>query len=164
MQIRQFIVASDKLQDRLVLRIATQDNEEIRIFFTRRFLSELWPFLITMLVEHLSIQPSQSEDRASQIKAEESAFVSDNPYFPLGSRPFLATEAALEATGPDTARLFLREGRERSCNLNLTSEQMQMLCAMLRQGSQQSGWDLELGYGDTINASSTSGSGKGFLH
>jgi hypothetical protein len=170
MQIRQLQVANDKIQDRLVLRIATQENEEIRVFFTRRFLSELWPFLVAMLLEHLSIQAAENDDLADEINAGEVAsfekpFVSDNPYFPLGSMPLLASEAALEATAPGMARLLLREGRERSFNMNLNAELMQALCTMLREGSEQSGWELELGYGETISTTSTSSScGKGLLH
>jgi tRNA 5-methylaminomethyl-2-thiouridine biosynthesis bifunctional protein len=43
MQIRQLQVACDHLQDRLLLRVATQADEEYRIWLTRRFLRDLWP-------------------------------------------------------------------------------------------------------------------------
>jgi len=57
MQIRQIQVAGDALQDRLVLRIGTGADEEIRVFFTRRFLRELWPHLTAMLAGHLDARP-----------------------------------------------------------------------------------------------------------
>ena len=59
MQITQLQVANDSVQDRLILRIATQANEEIRVFITRRFLRELWPHLATMLSGHLSQSPDR---------------------------------------------------------------------------------------------------------
>lgn len=167
MQIRQIQVANDSLQDRLVLRIATQANEEIRVFFTRRFLKELWPHLIAMLLDHLAVQPTLSTDEAIETNPEEAAsfekpFTNDDPIYPLGSMPLLASEATLEAAGPGLARLLLREARERSFNMNLNAELLQALCAMLRAASDQAGWELGLDYGKP--APLPSASGKSFLH
>ena len=167
MQIRQIQVANDSLQDRLVLRIATQANEEIRVFFTRRFLRELWAHLMTMLLDHLAVQPVLSTDAPAADTPEEAAgfekpFSNDDPLYPLGSMPLLASEATLEAAGPGLARLILREARERSFNMNLNAELLQALCAMLRAASEQAGWDLGLDYGQPAAAPSVSG--KSFLH
>ena len=167
MQIRQIQVANDSLQDRLVLRIATQANEEIRVFFTRRFLRELWPHLISMLLDHLAAQPVLSSDIPEADAPEETAsfekpFSNDDPLYPLGSMPLLASEATLEAAGPGLARLILREARERSFNMNLNAELLQALCAMLRAASEQAGWELGLDYGQP--APTPSVSGKSFLH
>ena len=48
MRISQLQVASDSVQDRLALRIATEANEESRIHLKRRFLHELLPHLTAM--------------------------------------------------------------------------------------------------------------------
>ena len=167
MQIRQIQVANDSLQDRLVLRIATQANEEIRVFFTRRFLRELWPHLISMLLDHLAAQPVLSSDIPEADAPEETAsfekpFSNDDPLYPLGSMPLLASEATLEATGPGLCRLLLREARERSFNMNLNAELLQALCSMLRAASTQAHWDLDLDYGKTMPAK-TPGR-QSFLH
>jgi hypothetical protein len=45
------------VQDRLVLRIGTGADEEIRVFFTRRFLRELCPHLTAMLAGHPDARP-----------------------------------------------------------------------------------------------------------
>lgn len=170
MQIRQIQVANDSIQDRLVLRIATQANEEIRVFFTRRFLRELWPHLIAMLLDHLAAPPAFSPETAQSETAAESEtgatfekpFTNDDPSFPLGSQPLLASEATLEVAGPGLARLILREARERSFNMNLNAELLQAFCSMLRASSDQAGWDLALDYGKP--AAAPTGSGKSFLH
>lgn len=167
MQIRQIQVANDSVQDRLVLRIATQANEEIRVFFTRRFLSELWPHLVAMLLDHLATQPIFGNDAPAEASKSEPAsfdkpFANDNPFFPLGSTPLLASEATLEATGPGLCRLLLREGRERSFNMNLNAELLQALCSMLRAASEQANWGLGLEYGKPVPQAGNSG--KTFLH
>ena len=154
MQIRQIQVMSDNVQDRLVLRIATQASEEIRVFITRRFLRELWPHLVGMLLDHFNASPEfpQASPSAAKAPTEEGAtfekpYSNDNPTFPLGSQPLLASEATVEAAGSGTVRLLLREARERSFNLNLNAELLQALCSMLRASAAQAHWDLSLEYG-----------------
>ena len=169
MQIRQIQVANDNVQDRLVLRIATQASEEIRVFFTRRFLSELWPHLVAMLLDHLAAQPVfPAEDESSESQAAaasttfEQPFNNDDPVFPLGSQPLLASEATLEASGPGLARVILREARERSFTMNLNAELLQALCSMLRAACEQAQWGLALDYGKPLPAQKSGR--QSFLH
>ena len=161
MNIRQIQVANDSVQDRLVLRIGTQGNEEIRIFITRRFLRELWPHLTAMLAGHLGAQPlpvAAGEAGAGGAAATFSEpFRDDNSTYPLGANPLLASEATLEAAGEGVCRLLLREGRERSFSLNLNSDLLQALCAMLRAASKQAAWNLELGYAQSAVAGAQPG-------
>lgn len=170
MQIRQVQVSNDSFQDRLVLRIATEANEEIRVFFTRRFLRELWPHLAAMLAGHLQpplpspLNVATATDAATPIDFAQ-AYSNENPTYPLGAKPLLASEATLEATGEGLARLILREGRERSFNLNLNHELLQALCAMLRAASEQSHWDLALDYQTAETARPVSpGKASSLLH
>ena len=53
MSIHQLQIAFDAVQDRLVLRVATTANEEIRAHLTRRFVREIWPHLMRVLNGHL---------------------------------------------------------------------------------------------------------------
>lgn len=150
MPVRQLQVANDSVQDRLILRIGTTANEEIRVYFTRRFLREVWPHLTTMLAGHLAAKPSITTNAqpkpAGEISSFEPPFQDDNPTYPLGATPLLASEATLEAANEGQARLTLREGRERSFNLNLNGELLQALCAMLRAACENAAWELPLDY------------------
>lgn len=149
MQISQLQVANDSVQDRLVLRIATSANEEIRTYFTRRFLRQLWPHFTAMLGGHLAQRPAMAPepDSAPQKPSTfDQPFVDNNPNYPLGCAPLLASEATLEPAGDGVARLILREGRERSFNLSLNADLLQALCAMLRAASEQAQWNLTLDY------------------
>lgn len=154
MQIRQIQVASDAVQDRLTLRVATQANEEFRVWITRRYLRELWPHLVTMLSGHLAARPQAPAEKpaAEPSSSFEQPFKEDNPLFPLGATPLLASEATLTAAGDGIARLIFREGRERSFTLNLNGELMQALCAMLRKSADQAGWALALDYASSTAA------------
>ena len=148
MQIRQIQVARDAVQDRLTLRVATQANEELRVWITRRYLRDLWPHLAAMLAGHLAPKPRTAgiTQPSTGQPSFEQAFKDDNPLYPLGATPLLASEATLVAAGEGQATLTFREGRERSFNLNLNADLMQALCAMLRASAEQAGWDLALDY------------------
>jgi hypothetical protein len=168
MNIRQIQVANDSVQDRLVLRIGTQGNEEIRIFFTRRFLRELWPHLTAMLAGHLGARPLLTP--AGEAAAETPAATFSEPFrddastYPLGANPLLASEATLEPAGDGVCRLLIREGRERSFNLNLNSDLLQALCAMLRAASDQAAWNLQLDYAPAPASAGSPPAGNKLLH
>lgn len=163
MAVRQLQVANDSVQDRLILRIATDSNEEIRIFLTRRFLREVWPHLSRMLGSQLAHATTASAGAPDHEPASfEQPFKEDNPTYPLGSTPLLASEVTFEGTGNDLTRLILREGRERSFSLNLTGELLQALCSMLRAASEQAKWDLALNYESASVIATTPG--KSLLH
>lgn len=169
MQIRQLQVVQDTVQDRLMLRVATQGNEELRVWFTRRFLREIWPHLATMLATHLKppAQPAGKADNPAQQPSFEQPFRDDNVTYPLGATPLLASESRLSATTEGSAQLTLKEGRERSFNLNLNGELLQALCAMLRVSAQKAGWDLPLEYGTPAAVDTPAGENfprPGILH
>lgn len=163
MSVRQLQIANDSIQDRLILRVATNNNEEIRVFITRRFLREIWPHLTRMLVCHLATPDVPAEALATPEPATfGQAFKEDNPTYPLGSTPLLASEVTFEGKGEEITRLIFREGRERSFALALNGELLQALCAMLRAASEQAEWNIDLNYEtpSTIAAAP----GKSLLH
>ncbi len=162
MQISQIQVAHESTQDRLLMRILTASNEEIRVHLTRRFLRELWPALVGTLLDQLAPKASMpvSAEEAQAAVAKESGnssfehpFKEDNPSYPLGSNPLLASEAVLEPIPTAQIRLTFREARERSFNFILNSELMQAFCAMLRAAADKAKWDLELDYGEAPTVS-----------
>lgn len=146
MQIRQLQIASDHLQDRLVLRVATQANEEYRIWLTRRFLRELWPHLAALLGKLTTPAPAMAETEVGEQASFEQPFNDDNATYPLGSSPLLTSEIKFDTLSDGNFSLTFREGRERSFQLGLTPDLLQALCAMLRAGAEQAQWNLLLDY------------------
>lgn len=163
MSVRQLQVANDNVQDRLVLRVGTGNNEEIRIFLTRRFLREIWPHLSRILATHLAKPAAPASSTAlSEPASFEQPFKEDNPTYPLGMTPLLASEATFETPDQNQLRLILREGKERSFSLSLSTELLQALCSMLRAASEQAKWDLGLNY--EISSALATTPGKSLLH
>ena len=149
MQIRQLQIANDHLQDRLILRVATQADEEYRIWFTRRFLRELWPHLAGLIDKQATPQPVVGEIPPAEATSFEQPFVDQNATYPLGSTPLLTNEVKFDTLSDGTFNLTFREGRERSFLLGLTPDLLQALCAMLRAGAEHAQWDLRLDYAAT---------------
>ena len=148
MQIKQLQVSAEPLEDRLLLRISTTAQEEIRVFFTRRFLRELWPALMGMLFSHLTAATTEPAERVSPEDAPsfDKPYQNDDPIFPLGTAPLLPAELTLTPAGPGQCTVLLLEHKQRSISVNLNSELFQALCSMLRAASEQAGWDLSLDY------------------
>ncbi|HMV21495.1 MAG TPA: hypothetical protein PKL28_04745 [Rhodocyclaceae bacterium] len=161
MKIRQIQAAADPVQDRLLLRIATDTREEIRVFLTRRFLRELWPLLMALLLDHLKPVPGNVSGEEPGSFGE--PYRNEDPVLPLGSTPLLPSEAKLEPAGPGRCKITLREPRERSFTLALDAHRLQALCAMLRAGADTAGWDLDLSYGSP-RPTQDAGAGKTLLH
>ena len=148
MQLSQIQVGYDAVQDRLLLRVSTQANEEFRVWLTRNFLYEIWPLLSGMLTDHLAAKPqiNNPDQGPSQQTSFEEGFKDENPVYPLGSTPLLATEATLSGIDEKTVRMIFREGRERTFNINLNAELLQAFCAMLRAAETKAHWKLGLEY------------------
>ena len=146
MQIRQLQIANDHVQDRPLLRVATQADEEYRIWLTRRFLREIWPHLAGMLGEQMAAQPIAADMSPNEAPSFEQPFRDDTATYPLGSTPLLTNEIKVESLSDGTFNLIFREGRERSFQLSLNLDLLQALCAMMRAGAEHAQWDLGLDY------------------
>ena len=155
MQIRQLPLANDQHQARLLLRIATQANEEIRIWITRRFLRNIWPHL----AERVDTKPlpPQADDDKPRAKPEnttsfEQPFREDNAVYPLGMTPMLASELSYEPLKEGGLKLTFREGRERRISFHFTPDLIEAMLSMLRAGAEKLKWDLTLDYSAKANA------------
>lgn len=165
MQIRQVQIAHDALQDRLVLRVATQADEEFRVWLTRRFLRELWPHLATLLTHASNSAPLVAGVDAIQAPPSfEQAFQDDKATYPLGSNPLLTSEIKVDTLADGSFHLTFREGRERSFDLGLTPDLLQALCAMLRAAAEQAQWGLDLTYASADQAPAAIGKVATHLH
>ncbi len=151
MPIRQLQIAHDAVQDRLVLRVSTQADEEFRVWLTRRVLRELWPHLARLL--------GPANDRAA-LPGEIAAWPApsgltpvlpdDKVSYPLGATPLLISEIQCDSLADGSFQLTFREGRERSFELGLTPDLLQAFCAMLRTAAEQAHWDLALDHAASI--------------
>lgn len=144
MQIRQLQVACDQVQDRLVLRVSSQADEEYRIWLTRRFLRELWPHLVELIGKKATPIPIVDESARGEAGNFEQPFSEENATYPLGSTPLLTSEVKFDSLSDGSFNLTFREGRERSFKLALNVDMLHTLCAMLRAGAEHAKWNLAL--------------------
>jgi len=165
MQIRQLQIAHDALQDRLILRVSTQADEEFRVWLTRRFLRELWPHLTKLLVQpQNSIQLAPGAEAMPALPSFEQPFLDDKATYPLGSNPLLTSEIKVDTLADGSFHLTFREGRERSFDLGLTPDLLQALCAMLRAAADQAQWGLDMAYATPAATQASAGKIAPHLH
>lgn len=166
MQIAQLQVAFDPRADRLMLRIASQAQEEFRIALTRRMVKALWPHLQRMLEGHLAAAtpaespaasneaaapaiesgetPSQGEASDADAGTYDEPFDDRNLTHPLGTEPVLAMESRLQPRKGAICRVVLGELRARQVTFDCDRELMQALCAMIRATVEKAEWNLDL--------------------
>ncbi|MEZ5627786.1 MAG: hypothetical protein R3E34_09690 [Rhodocyclaceae bacterium] len=145
MQIQQLQVAYDARADRLLLRIATAQREEIGVLLTRRLLKALWPGLQRMLNSHLSRKvPGTRTAEADASGTFKAPFDETDLAHPLGTEPLLATESRLEPLEGPLCRIMLGETRARQVSFDCDKALMQALCAMIRGTVAKADWDLHL--------------------
>src|SRR5574343_769635 len=114
MQLRQLQVGTDSIQDRLLLRFSTAQNEEFRVWLTRRFLRQIWSSMLQMS-ERLGPLPSSIQNGGDETGLPsgtgtfEPNFIEEDPIYPLGRIPVLASEAKLDLLDKRNFRLTLSE-------------------------------------------------------
>ena len=162
MQIAQLQVAFDPRADRLLMRIASQTNEEFRVALTRRLVKALWPHLQRMLESHLaeaspaapSDAPTQAAEPAKAPQPNEETAAGTGTYsepfddskltHPLGDEPVLAMESRLQPRKGPICRVMLGEVRARQVTFDCDRELMLALCAMIRATVDKAEWNLDL--------------------
>jgi hypothetical protein len=155
-QLRQMQLQYQPVQDRLVLRISTEDEQEFAFWLTRRLVLALWPALIKGLATHQDVVlqgDSGGREAVMAFKHEAAAATADfgKPYQenptvarPLGQRPLLV--AKVDVQRADAARLVLalKPAEGPGVELALTDELLHNLCRLLAEGVQKTGWGVML--------------------
>ncbi len=147
--IAQFNIQFDALQDRLQLRLLSTDDEEIRLWLTRRY--------VRLLLKALSdkfgplVEPSGSglarEAAAStgvSARFSDPYMGTDDTHLPLGAEPQLVSRIALQEQPAGEITLLLGQEEEGSMQieLGLNRQLVTSLQAMLMEAALSAEWDL----------------------
>ena len=164
MNIKQVSVCFVSEQDRILIRISSTQEEELRIWFSRRLTLGLMPVLIEKATTQLkqataqanvAAPPEQQRERLLEsFKNEAMAYSADysKPYkedatvLPLGPEPLLVTEMQLTllASGQLQFQMFEKlADQSRDLQLDMDPQLTQGLVQLLGQSIKQSQW-LEL--------------------
>lgn len=161
MNIHQLSATYIAQQDRVLMKINTTAQEEMRLWLTRRLLLGLWPLLSKLLTEHLlkleaagsSLESADEELRRMLADFRKEEFLQqadfDTPYkdqatLPLGEEPLLITDVDATPLANGRLRLAFNErippAKPRSFQMELAPKLMQGLMHLLEQALAHSRW------------------------
>lgn len=158
MQIHQLSVSHDEIQDRLLVRLNTQNSHEFRFWFTRRMALRLLPAMNQSLSRLEAAQPgvAASDEQAQQIltdiKREDFLKSADfaTPYaavpqqLPLGPEPLLVTDVQLSVPSHGSLEVIFQQkaaGAIQSCHLHLQAPLVHGWIHLLRQTMAKAEWN-----------------------
>jgi hypothetical protein len=159
MQIHQLSISHDEVQDRLLVRLNTQDAQEYRFWLTRRMALRLLPALNQSVLRLEAAQPgvAASDSRAQQILAEiqRDAFLQTadfaTPYdaqaqgLPLGAEPLLVTDVQLSLQTNGSLEVVFQQKLGESvqaCHLNLQASLVHGLIHLAQETLVKADWEL----------------------
>ncbi|MEY3613156.1 MAG: hypothetical protein RJB14_2878 [Pseudomonadota bacterium] len=137
MNIHQLSVHHDERQDRLLLRLNTQNQQEFRFWLTRRMALRLIPAIETSAARLEAAQPgvaatdAPSQHMLSELKRDEflqnadfaTPFENSATQWPLGPAPLLITDVQLRIQANGTLDISFEDksdaSQARACQLNL---------------------------------------------
>ena len=143
-------------QDRLMMQLATSDEQEVRMWLTRRFVKLLWPLLVKLAEEASPRIRTQADPEARKalltMEHEEAMARADfsKPYddseraMPLGEDPLLLAriQTAHDASGQPVVAMHPAEGQ--GVTLTLDPVLLHSVCRLLQAAVKGSDWDMEL--------------------
>ena len=159
MHIQQLSVSHDDRQDRILLRLNTQDSQEFRFWLTRRMVARLLPAMGHWLVKLEANQPgvatadAHSQRMLTEIKRASFLQQADftTPYTsqpgpsPLGSEPLLVTDVQLSLQPNGSLQVVFQEKNgdsAQSCHLNLQAPLVHGLIHLVHQTMAKADWGL----------------------
>ena len=159
MSIHQIQIRHDPVEDRLLLRLATTDNTEVRFWMTRRYTRLLWKLIVGMLESDRAVRQQvdpatrrevldiQHEGYAreadyTQQFAEPSAEAPRN--LPLGAAPVLLGKAAAKKRDDGMQILSLQPMSGQGVDITMDARLLHVFSRLLQEQVAKTEWDLNL--------------------
>jgi len=142
-------------QDRLLLRVSTDNRLEVRLWLTRRMLRLLWPLLVQMVRSspEVALQSNpQARDALVGMQHEKAlsranfakSFEELPREMPLGAEPILVAHLQASKDGEGNQVLGLLPQQGQGIHLTLDNTLLHSLCKLLQNAVAKSGWDIAL--------------------
>ena len=142
-------------QDRLLLRVSTDNRLEVRLWLTRRALRLLWPLLLKMVRSspEVALQSNpQARDALVGMQHEKAlsranfakSFEELPREMPLGAEPILVAHLQASKDGEGNQVLGLLPQQGQGIHLTLDNTLLHSLCKLLQNAVAKSGWDIAL--------------------
>ena len=158
MNIHQLSVHHDERQDRLLLRLNTQDLQEFRFWLTRRMAMRLMPAIEQSAVRLEAAQPgvaatdTPSQQLLNELKRDaflqkadfETPFENRATQWPLGAEPLLITDAHLTIQPNGALEISFEDksdpAQARACQLHLQISLVHGMVHLIQQSIQKAEW------------------------
>jgi len=142
-------------QDRLLLRVSTDNQFEMRLWLTRRALRLLWPVLVQMVRSSpevalqsnpeardalVGMQHEQALSRANFAKS----FEEIPREMPLGAEPILVVHMQASKDGEGNQVLGLLPQQGQGIHLTLDNTLLHSFCKLMQNAVAKSDWDIVL--------------------
>lgn len=163
MNIHQLQIVFDPAEDRALFRVSTTAGDEFRVFLTRRFVKLLWPHLQKGLESKVAVKAAAPEARREVLAFEHDRAIRETDFskpfaeggsdaagggaprnFPLGDKPFVATQGQLRMESAGVHKLTLNPAQGRGLEIGLDDRLMHSFCRLLQSAVRTAEWDLEL--------------------
>jgi hypothetical protein len=155
MRLRQLKLDFIPEQDRLLLRVSTENLLEVRMWLTRRALRLLWPRLVQMVraAPEVALQ-SNPEARDALVGMQHERALSQADFaqafedipreMPLGAEPVLVARIQTHKDADGNQVLGLLPQRGQGIRLTLDNTLLHSLCKLLQTAVAKSDWDIVL--------------------
>ena len=155
MRLHQLKLDFNPEQDRLLLRVSTDNQLEVRLWLTRRALRLLWPLLVQMVrsAPEVALQSNpQARDALVGMQHEQALSRANfaKPYeempreMPLGAEPILVArmQSKRDANGNQILTLLPQQGQ--GINLTLDNTLLHSFCKLLQNAVAKADWYIVL--------------------
>ena len=152
--IQQISASYEPEQDRIMLRLRTANNAEIRCWITRRYLRLLWGVLLDLARGFAGggtvVDPLHQDYLAdfahgnALANADFATPFQEGVDFPLGAEPFLAGKITLKPRSDALRTLVIEPLKGPGVELNLNEGLTHMLARLLLNATLTADWDLGL--------------------
>ncbi len=161
MKLHQLRLEHNAEQDRLLLRVSTQDGKEVLLWLTRRCVKMLWPVLVDMAQSspRIALQ-SDPLARAALLEFEHEQALRDANFSrpweksdrerPLGAEPMLVARIHRSRDAEGNQVLSFSPLSDQRVNFTLDDMLLHSFCRLLQKVVGDTDWDLPLSLPQTL--------------
>jgi len=167
--LHQINVQFDPMQDRLILRVRSDDDSEVLAWMTRRFTKLLLGILAELANRSRSAEKTTlAEDAVKSFQRDvalanadfSSNYDQSATSHPLGKQPVLLSSINYKPAEKGRIALSLGLPDKRSINLNLSRDLLFVFIKLLGEGGKSAEWDLAVASHQALESSLNSSGGQ----
>jgi hypothetical protein len=154
MRLHQIRIDYHQEQDRLLLRVSTDDGAELRFWLTRRFVKALWPALLKMAeaVGEARTQPDPAVRKAVlEFEHDRAVRQADfaTPYksasnLPLGAEPLLLSRLRARRDAPGNVIVSMHPAQGHGIDVAMDAMLLHSFTRLLQGAAARTEWELTL--------------------